>query len=178
EKGYTPEGQYWNGAVWAPTNYMVVKGLEEYGYENLASKVTSRYLGNMAEVLRTTGTIWENYAPEHSAGHGVRNMVGWSGDGPIALLIENVLGVRAFAANRTATWRPRLPGENGLRNLTVGSTHLSLVASPVENGARTLTMTTDAPWTVTVDTGKGKPQTFRLKKGTTVVERPAVAEAF
>ncbi len=173
EKGYTPDGQYWNGAVWAPTNYVVVKGLEDYGYEDLATRVTSRYLDNMAEVLRTSGTIWENYAPENASGHGVRNMVGWSGDGPIALLIENELGIRAFAASRKATWRPRLGGENGLRNLTVGTAHLGLMASAIENGARTLTMTTDEPWTVTVDTGAGKPQTFRLKKGVTVVKRPA-----
>jgi hypothetical protein len=24
EPGYTPHGEYWNGAVWAPTNYMVL----------------------------------------------------------------------------------------------------------------------------------------------------------
>lgn len=29
--GYTPAGEYWNGAVWAPTNYMALQGLHEYG---------------------------------------------------------------------------------------------------------------------------------------------------
>ena len=38
EPGYTPDGQYWNGAVWAPTNYMVVKGLQDYGFEDDAEK--------------------------------------------------------------------------------------------------------------------------------------------
>ena len=90
EAGYTAEGQYWNGAVWAPTNTMVVKGLQDYGYEDLATRVTTVYLTNMADVLDKTGTIWENYAPEHPTGHGARDMVGWSGDGPIALLIENI----------------------------------------------------------------------------------------
>jgi hypothetical protein len=168
EPGYTADGQYWNGAVWAPTNYMVIKGLQDYGYEDLATQVTATYLANMSTVLDKTGTIWENYAPDSPEGHGVRDMVGWSGDGPVSLLIENVIGVRVQAATRRVSWRPRLSGENGLRNLTVGMTHLSLVASVIKDGSRTLTMTTDGPMTVTVDTGAGKPSVFRLKSGETV----------
>jgi hypothetical protein len=124
-------------------------------------------------VLDKTGTIWENYAPEHPTGHGARDMVGWSGDGPIALLIENVLGVRAQAITQSAPWRPRLPGENGLTRLTVGAAHLGLVASPIQNGRRTVTMTTDRPFTVTVDTGAGKPSVFHLKPGTLTKTLPA-----
>ena len=167
EPGYSAEGQYWNGAVWAPTNFMVVKGLQDYGFEDLATAVTSVYVTNMARALAKTGTIWENYAPESSTGHGARDMVGWSADGPIALLIENVLGIRAFAATQSVTWRPRLTGENGIRNLTVGSTHLSLIASPFADGKRTFTMTTDKPITVTIDSGDGRPRRYRLNAGTT-----------
>jgi glycogen debranching enzyme len=172
EPGYSAEGQYWNGAVWAPTNYMVIKGLQDYGYEDLATKVTTIYLANMADSLEKSGTIWENYAPESSNGHGARDMVGWSADGPIALLIENVLGIRGFAATRSVTWRPRLAGENGIRNLTVGATHISLIASRLSDGKRKLTMTADQPISVTVDTGVGKPRTFRLKNGTVEAEMP------
>jgi len=168
ENGYTPQGQYWNGAVWAPTNFMVIKGLEDYGFADLATTVTMRYLDNMSEVLDSTGTIWENYAPDTATGLGVRDMVGWSGDGPIALLIENVLGIRAFAATQSVSWRPRLPGENGVRNLTLGKTHLSLVAGPIQNGKRELTADTDAAIALSVDTGVGKPLEFKLQSGTTV----------
>lgn len=175
ETGYSAEGQYWNGAVWAPTNYMVIKGLQDYGYEDLAGHVTAIYLANMATVLDRTGTIWENYAPERPAGHGVRGMVGWSGDGPIALLLENILGVRAQAATQTALWRPRLPGRNGVRHLTVGRTHLSLVASPIVNGRRALTISTDRPFTVSVDTGAGRPVALHLSPGTTTKTLPAKA---
>lgn len=166
EKGYTPEGQYWNGAVWAPTNFMVIKGLEDYGYKDLATLVTTIYLANMSEALTNSGTIWENYAPESATGHGVRDMVGWSGDGPIALLIENVLGIRGLASSHQVFWRPRLPGENGLRNLTVGTAHVSLIASRVKDGMRELTMTTDQPIKVTIDTGSSKPTNVDLKPGT------------
>jgi glycogen debranching enzyme len=166
QDGYTPDGQYWNGAVWAPTDYMAVKGLQAYGYEDLASRVTARYLANMTQVLETTGTIWENYAPEKPVGHGVRDMVGWSGVGPIALLIENILGVRGQAADGGVLWRPRLRGANGVRGLTVGKVRVTLIAGPLSRGKRSLTMTVDHPLTVTVDTGIGTPKAFRLSPGT------------
>jgi len=167
EAGYSADGQYWNGAVWTPTNFMVIKSLEDYGYQDLASKVTSIYLANMSQVLKESGTIWENYAPDKPAGHGARDMVGWSGDGPIALLIENVLGIRGLASSHRVFWRPRLAGENGLKNLRVGSTHVSLVAGPISNGARDLSMTTDEPISVTVDTDAGKPMQVNLMPGIT-----------
>jgi glycogen debranching enzyme len=173
EPGYTPEGQYWNGAVWAPTNVMVVKGLQDYGYEDLAAQVTEVYLSNMAKVFDSTGTIWENYAPEHPQGHGVRDMVGWSGDGPIALLIENVLGVRPVAAEHRVSWRPRLPGINGLRDLVVGKVRLSLIAGRLTNGRRTLAMQSDGRIDVTVDTGVGRQRVFHLKGGTLEAAVPA-----
>ncbi|HEX5323978.1 MAG TPA: trehalase family glycosidase [Capsulimonadaceae bacterium] len=166
EPGYTPKGEYWNGSVWAPTNYMVLKGLQDYGYDDLATRVTEIYLDNMSKVLDQTGTIFEHYAPEMPMGLGVKDFVGWSGDGPIALFIENVLGIRASAANGRIDWRPRLAGENGLKNLAVGPTHVSLVASPIAGGKRALTMTTDQSITVVVDAGVGRKKTFHLKPGT------------
>jgi glycogen debranching enzyme len=184
EPGYSPEGQYWNGAVWAPTNFMVVKGLEGYGYDDLALRVTARYLKNMSAVLTTTGNIWENYAPESATGLGVADLVGWSGDGPIALLIENVLGIHAQEVPRQVRWRPRLPGENGLCNLTVGSTHVTLIASPIQGArgsvpVRDLSMTTDEPITVIIDAGASPTTEFRLKRGTfhtTVPARSVIGE--
>ena len=65
---------------------------------NFATEATDRYLTAMADVFRTTGTVWENYAPELPYRHGQpakADFVGWTGDGPIALLIENVLGFRS-----------------------------------------------------------------------------------
>jgi hypothetical protein len=168
EPGYTADGQYWNGAVWAPTNYMVVKGLQDYGFEDEAEKIAAIYLANMAKSLKDSGTIWENYAPEFAEGHGVRDMVGWSGLGPISMLIENIIGVRTSAANNQITWRIRLKGENGVKNLTMGSTHVSLFASVAAFGQRDLTVTTDAPFTLKVDNGD-KTIVTPIKPGTTVL---------
>lgn len=175
EPGYTHEGEYWNGSVWAPTNYMVIQGLHDYGYDDLAARVTAIYLANMSAVLDQSGTIWEHYAPDMPRGLGAQNMVGWSGDGPISLMIENVLGIRASAANGRVDWRPRLAGENGLKHLTVGDTHVSLVAGPLRSGKRTLAMTTDRPIQVVVDTGAGRKRSYKLTPGTKTVTVPAVS---
>ncbi len=61
---YSDDGAYWNGGVWAPTNYMVIKGLSECGREKLAHEIAINHYENMMEVYRKTGTFFENYAPE------------------------------------------------------------------------------------------------------------------
>jgi glycogen debranching enzyme len=58
QKYYNPYGEYWLGGVWAPTNYMVVKGLENYGYNEFAYQVTERYLNGLYAVYKNTGTLY------------------------------------------------------------------------------------------------------------------------
>jgi hypothetical protein len=172
ERGYTPEGQYWNGSVWAPTNYMAIDGLRDYGFHEVARLVSRVYLTNLAEVFAHTGTIWEHYAPESATGEGFKDFVGWSGLGPIALLIEAVLGVEVDAASNTVTWRPMLELRNGLQNFSLGATTVSLVASAVSDGHRTLTITTNAPFRLALDTG-AQQATYMVPSGTTTVTVPA-----
>jgi hypothetical protein len=144
---------------------MVIKGLQDYGYEDLATRLSAIYLANMSRVLSDTGTIWENYAPEFARGHGVKDMVGWSGDGPIALLIENILGIRTTASDHKLFWRPRLMGRNGVENLTVGSAKVSMIASKVVFKQRELAVTSTEPFTLMVDTGEFPLKKFEVKRG-------------
>jgi len=106
EPGFDPKGGYWVGAVWAPTDKMVMAGLENYGYRDLAREIALNHLRNVVAVFKETGTIWENYAPQQVA-HGEPakgDFVGWSGIGPIAFFIEYAIGIRADAAGvRTVT---------------------------------------------------------------------------
>ncbi len=117
--GYTPTGAYWLGGVWAPTNYMVVRGLVEHGYRKLAHEIALNHLDNITQVYRDTQTIWENYAPDLPARGNLSRpkFVGWSGLGPIAMLIENVFGIDSCALNNTVTWDIRLPEPHGVVNL-------------------------------------------------------------
>lgn len=100
---YSPTGDYWQGAVWCPTNYMVLRGLEHRGEQALAHDIGRNHLENVVEVWQKTGSLWENYAPEFASpgtpAHA--DFVGWTGVAPIAVLFEQVFGIRPdIPANR------------------------------------------------------------------------------
>jgi uncharacterized repeat protein (TIGR02543 family) len=129
QPGYNSPGQYWNGSVWPPTNYMAIKGLEINGYEDIAHQATMNTVGRVYTMFRRTWTIWENYAPDSDAQGGMsgRDFVGWSGIWPISLVIENVLGFRCNAPQDALRWRIVLTGRHGIRNLRFGDNVTSLV---------------------------------------------------
>lgn len=90
QPGYSPQGSYWLGSVWAPTNYMIVRGLMRYGRRDLALKLARQYYACVAAVHAQTGTFWENYAPDAFArGNWARpDFCGWAAIAPITLYRE------------------------------------------------------------------------------------------
>ena len=83
-------GDYWLGGVWAPTSYMVLKGLSKVGREDLANQLAEISYQNVAEVFEGTGTFWENYSPDLiSYGMPARkDFCGWTALFPIAVYKE------------------------------------------------------------------------------------------
>ncbi len=121
--GYDARGGYWKGAVWAPTTYMVLRGLTEVGRDALAHEIGRNHLDNVVAVFEKTGTIHENYAPE-SATPGTPSkpdFVGWTGLPPIAVLLEYVFGLRPDAAARRLLWDVRLTEAHGVRRYPLGN---------------------------------------------------------
>jgi len=100
-------GVYWQGAVWAPTNTMVLRGLEAFGEHALARKIALEHIEAVGATLEETGTIWENYSPDRPApGRPARkNFVGWSGIGPILYLLEYGIGLKPDAPRNRLEWR-------------------------------------------------------------------------
>lgn len=120
--GYDARGGYWRGSVWAPTTYMVLRGLTEVGRDALAHDIGRNHLDNVVAVFGKTGTVHENYAPE-SAAPGVPSkpdFVGWTGLPPIAVLLEYVFGLRPDAAARRLVWDVRLTDAHGVRRYPLG----------------------------------------------------------
>lgn len=95
EEGYDPRGGYWSGSVWAPTNALVISGLERYGSHKLAREIAMNHLDVIAKVYQDTGTIWENYPPDEvsSGDSDNKDFVGWSGLAPILYLIQYGIGL-------------------------------------------------------------------------------------
>jgi len=180
-------GHYWNGAVWVPTNTMVIKGLKQYGYIDEAREIAINGLEGMYATWLKTGTLWENYDQEKPGKPGEKgakgkicrnDFVGWSGVQPITTLIETIIGIQTNAAENRIEWTLRMTEQNGVRHLKWGpnySREVDLVAearasadSPVN-----LTVSSNVPFTLVVDTGftkqeiaveKGPNQTFVVKQ--------------
>jgi glycogen debranching enzyme len=147
EPRYYPKGgAYWRGAVWAPTTMMVIRGLEAYGYDELARRVALQHVDLVSKVYKNTGTIWENYSPE-SAEPGkpaAPDFVGWSGLGPIRLLLEYGVGLKPDAPHNRLTWN--LPGDGrvGCERYRFGGRVLSLLAEPLEGRPGALRIRVDS----------------------------------
>lgn len=125
---YQPYGGYWLGGVWPPTNYMVLKGLEKKHYDGLCYEIARSHLECVVEVFRQTGTLYENYAPEHVApGQPAKpDFVGWTGLTPISILFEYVFGIRPDCAGKKIVWYVNLEEHHGIRQYPFGEATVDL----------------------------------------------------
>jgi hypothetical protein len=144
---YDPDGGYLLGGVWPPTEYMILRGLDRAGYNDLAHEISREDLDHVVKVYQDTGTLWENYAPERpSQGNKAKaDFVGWSGLAPIAGLLEYAMGLRADAPSGRLLWDVRLLechgindypfGEEGVLDLTCAARSASTEEPEVEISA-------------------------------------------
>jgi hypothetical protein len=119
--GYDPDGSLWLGGVWAPTNYMVLRGLLERGFEELAYEIADNHYFNVIASFAKTGSVWEHHAPDAAgAGRGRRDFVGWTGITPIAVLFEFLFGLRYDARRKRLAWKLRRTDEFGVSRYPFG----------------------------------------------------------
>jgi hypothetical protein len=120
--GYRNNGRYWQGGVWNPTNYMVLRGLEACGRNDLAHEIALNHHSIITEVFQKTGTVWEYYAPESAEpGFMARpDFVGWGGLPPVAVLLEFIFGIRANVPEKTLTWEINLPEAHSVEKYPFG----------------------------------------------------------
>ncbi|MEO7048281.1 MAG: trehalase family glycosidase [Ferruginibacter sp.] len=117
---YDPKGGYWLGAVWAMTNYIVLRGLTKVGADSLAFEIAKNHVNNVTEIFKRTGIIWENYSPEYSYGSGKKNFVGEGGFSGTAILLEYIFGIHADVPNHSLFWDIRLTDEHGVKQYPFG----------------------------------------------------------
>lgn len=152
---YRADGCYWNGGVWAPTNYMVLKGLEMHGYHDLAYEIAQRYVHQVVTVFNETGTLWENYAPEAMApGTPAKGeFVGWTGIVPISVFFEFILGIKANVKENCIEWHVNRTERHGIEKYPYGKdTMVDLICESraSEDEEPNITVTSDRPVTVKV----------------------------
>ncbi len=112
-------GDYWAGAVWVPTNTMVIQGLEVNNEFALAREIAMNHLDSTTQVFVETNTAWENYTPlEIKQGRKAKaDFIGWSGLAPINYLIKHAIGLRINAPKNEITWRINELGRHGIQGL-------------------------------------------------------------
>ncbi len=159
-------GDYWRGAIWAPTNYMVLKGLEKNGYEAMAHEIACNCLDNVVKVFNDTHTLWENYAPESaSQGRPAKDaFVGWSGLFPISIMMEYVFGIRPYAREKKIVWNVNLTDRHGVEQYPLGDLLVDLVCEARSSADEepVVTVRCDHPITVEVHWAGGvKVVTFQ-----------------
>ncbi len=168
QPGFDPVGGYWQGAVWPSTNTMVVRGLERCGKRDLAREIALEHLRVVGEVFRTTGTVWENYAPD-SAQQGSPakgDFVGWTGIVPILYFIEFGIGLKPDAPNNRLVWTLASTKRCGCERFRFGGHTAKLIAEPQAppTGGTRVTVDSDGEFQLRVERG-GKSWDFAVRKG-------------
>ena len=161
---YVEKGGYWRGAIWAPTNYMILRGLEANGYDTLAHDIALACVDHATRVFNETDTLWENYAPEFPA-PGVRDenwicakdFVGWTGLIPISILYEYIMGIKSDPVHHKLRWDVRLLEKHGIADYPFGdhpiTLHCQARASAEEEPV--ITVEADCPMEVEICWGEG-----------------------
>lgn len=167
EKSYHPLGDYWNGSVWAPTNTMVIRGLEKYNFNTLAYEIAMNHLNCMAEVFKKTNTIWENYAPDSilPGNPSRKDFVGWSGMAPVLYFLEYAIGLKPDASTNSLTWNVRENKKVGCENYNFNNHKATIIAENVRQGsAFEIKVISDGTFGLIVNC-YGKTQSFQIQKG-------------
>jgi glycogen debranching enzyme len=160
---YNPLGEYWRGSIWAPTNYMILRGLTQAGFDTLAHQIGLNHHDNVVKVFEQTGTVWENYAPESAAPGNIAKdeFVGWTGLPPVAVLFEYVFGLRPDVPGNKLIWDVRLTEAHGVTQYPFGNgcllnLHCAARTSPAEKpaiqAASNLPLTLEIRWEGGIET--------------------------
>ena len=55
----------WRGPVWLNYNYLIISGLEDYGYREVADRIRQKTLENVNKCYERTGALFEFYDPDN-----------------------------------------------------------------------------------------------------------------
>lgn len=151
---YHPRGNYWQGGVWPPLVYLTIRGLQLTGQHSSAVKLTANHLDNLYTVYKETGTLWENYAPEEKSRGNISRpeFAGWTGNGPIAGLIETILGFEVDYPQNHVTWHLSRKDRHGIKRLPFGTHKVSFEYIPT---SKCINVQSDVAFDLNVITEKG-----------------------
>ncbi len=169
KKGYYWRGGVWAPTTFMTIKGLEYNGLEQLAYQASLNhidnmwKVYEQFVPDKARLpykegnipfpshLDGTKQIWELYSPELTEA-GTRwdnnfycrpEFVGWSGVGPIVLMMENVLGIIPDALSGTITWTIRSEQRHGVQGLLYKGHSVDLIMKGIKEGVPQLEVRSD-----------------------------------
>jgi hypothetical protein len=174
---------------------MIIKGLDIYPLRELAAAAAYNHIDNIYKVYKNFQpspetiaveeqdeayqTIWECYSPDEAKpatrwdGKYLcrQDFVGWSGLGPIALLLENIIGLQPSAPKDVLYWNLRIREKHGVENYRFGDNQIDIMCQknelPVNNAI--IHINSNSPFGLVVSSQVGVKE-FEVKKGENVFE--------
>ncbi|MBN2365917.1 MAG: hypothetical protein EH225_07910 [Calditrichaeota bacterium] len=179
---YDREGHYWRGGVWAPLNYMIIKGLDMYPLREIAAMAAMNHVNNIYDVYANFRpdsnriipserdvdyrTIWECYSPDFSRPatrwdgtyYCRQDFVGWTGLGPVALLLENIIGLQPSAPEDELYWNLRLQEKHGVENYRFGDNRADIIceSNDLPAGEALIRILSDSPFRLVISSRIGR----------------------
>lgn len=183
---YTAVGGYWCGAIWAPTSYQYIKGLDAYGYTSTSFEESVRLVNTLSSVYQAgkqggyvkKATIYENYSAEYIR-QGFKRLdweltrpdfAGWTPCISIGLTLENLAGVTINAPENTVDWQVNLTEQFSVSNLYFvhnGQANRVSLAAAERNSATDplrFTVKCDHPFTLRLSAA-GVSKDYQIKAG-------------
>jgi hypothetical protein len=174
EKEFFSNGGYWSGAVWVMTNTMVIKGLDACGYNELAKEIALKHLDATAQVFKTTGTFWENYAADTikegintNGAPVVKDIVGWGALAPVLYFMEYGIGLKPNAPNNELVWRINSNKRSGCKRFRFNDHIVDLIVEPIEKQTRIQVRSNGSFKLIIIRNNKEK--SYEILKGKTTI---------
>jgi neutral trehalase len=93
---YDPKAGYWRGPVWVISNYLVMHGLMNYGYQAEARELAARTVNLLVRDIKLSGGMNENYDPDSGQPAAGGHFLSWN------LLAEHMVEEAGSGADPTA----------------------------------------------------------------------------
>lgn len=167
---YQADGRYWQGGVWAPTNYMVIAGLKNKGFGDLSFELAKKHHQQVQEVFKNTGTFFEYYAPESTEPGFLarKEFIGWTGLVPVSIMFECIFGITSNLQDNVINWDVRLLEEHGIDRYPIGKDGLLSLRCGTRNSVKQkpeLVIESNVPMKLKLTWGGGSG-TYEIKAGT------------
>lgn len=146
EKNFDARGCGPNGSVYPHLTFMVIKGLEKYGYFDLARETAIRHLYYMLDTLHPEGNkrgnVWEAYKPlqdgaaewpEHPDFPRAQ-LLQYVALSTISLMIENVIGLYISLPKKTVDWKVPTIEAMGIENLSLKRNMVTILSNKTNRG--------------------------------------------